>query len=139
MVISKDLQDKAMRFIIDYYNSHSQTHYINKDSLIKKEICSKEDVDHLIDVLKAQELIGYGPSDREDADHIQILPNGHLYFEKREQEKQEEEKENQTQKKETRRFWIEILKDVVIFVIGLIIEGKFGVIRGILTTIFAKG
>ena len=92
MVISKDLQDKAMRFIIDYYNSHSQTHYINKDSLIKKEICSKEDVDHLIDVLKAQELIEYGPSDREDADHIQILPNGHLYFEKREQEKQEEKK-----------------------------------------------
>lgn len=139
MIVSKDLQDKAMRFIIDYYESHNNTHYINKDSLVIKNICKKEDVDHLINVLKAQNLIDYGPSKKEDAEHIQILPDGHIYFENLEKENRESEKVRKQEEKDTRRFWIEILKDILIFVFGLIVEGKFGIVSGFFRTLFLRG
>jgi len=68
-----------------------------------------------------------------------VQPKGQVYFENREKEKFESKKEQQKEAKETRRFWVEVLKDVLIFIFGLIIEGKFGLVREIIRTFFAWG
>lgn len=114
------LQNKAMAYIIRYYDSHSSSSFINKSSLINQNICSPNDVDSLINALVSKELIKYGPSSVKDVDHIQLTDKGRCYFE-------DLDNENRKQRKETRRFWIGIIKDILIFLFGLLIEACFGI------------
>lgn len=125
MEIPEKMADRAMREITDYYDMYPDNH-IDKNFLIGRGVCQPDEVDALVKFLCSKGLIEYGPSYEGDWDNIRLINRHYLEGKK---------KERKASAKETRRFWIEVAKDVLIFLLGLIIEGKFGIIRAIVEAI----
>lgn len=96
MIVSKKMQDAAMRAIIDYYDKHPK-HYIDERFLIHQGICNESEVYHLIDVLCAKELITY--DNALSIKTIRLKDDGKKYFE-------DKAEETSKSRKESIRYWI---------------------------------
>lgn len=123
MEIPEKTIESAIRSITDYFDKFPSGHHIDKQFLVEKKICKPEELDRLINILCEKEIISCSPISSDNPAEI-ILKNHHYFEDKRKIKKLEN--------KETRRFWIEIVKDIIIFVLGLIVEGKFGIFRSII-------
>lgn len=121
MIVSKRLQNRAMRYIVNYYSTHSPGSYIDKSSLVSQKICKEKQVDRLLNFLEAKKLIHYGMSDRLGEVCIQLLPDGEQYFEN-------EREKKKSDRKEARRFWFRLFIDILIFLAGILLEEKLEII-----------
>lgn len=119
MVISERTAHKAMREITDYYDNYPG-HHIDKQFLLNKKVCSPQKIDALIRYLCSNGAITYGPTDDYEWDCITLI-NRHYC--------EDQKKEQRTVAKDTRRFWIGFIKDLLIFLLGLIVEGHLGIVR----------
>lgn len=119
--IPSKMEQDAMRFITDYYDKNPSNHFITKDALVYKDICQEQDAEKLVGYLAAKDYIKYGISYSTDVAHIQLTSRGKTYFE----DKREEQKAAST---ESRRFWISVLADFLIFCSGMLVEHWVGIV-----------
>ena len=138
MIVTDEIKDNAMKEITEYFNRFP-FHHIGKEFLVLKGVCGEDDVEHLIDVLEQEHLISYKSESFTDPKEIRLEPKGKIYFEQRDREKRLRKEQQRREKKETRRFWITLLKDIIIFIIGLIVESQTNVVQNVLITFFPKG
>lgn len=125
MVVSDEIRNKAMKEITDYFQKFPAGHTIYAEFLATRNVCEKKDVMHLIKVLEAEELIEYAPRDDDPIPSIHLAPKGHTYFESLEKESEARKAQQKAEARDTKRFWLEIIKDVLVFIAGILI-GNFG-------------
>lgn len=129
MIVTDEICDAAMGAILDYFSKFGETHHIDKSYLVYMNICKESDAQHIIDVLVGKKLIEYGSSYQNDDPEIRLTDAGRMYFEARETEKRREEKEEKATRSETRRFWFSLIKDILIFLVGLFLEYRFSIVQ----------
>lgn len=109
-IVTDEMMDNAMEMLLEVFeNDNSKWIKVDKSFFVKQNVCSPKEVNHLIGVLKAEKAIEEYQENGKT--YIRLGVCGNRYFEKK-------AKQLESTQKETRRFWIGIIKDILIFVAG---------------------
>lgn len=109
-IVTDEMMNNAMEKLLAFFeDDNSKWMKVDKSFFVKQNVCSQEEVNHLVGVLKAEKDVEeYQETGKT---YIRLGSCGSRYFERKAEQLE-------SVRKETRRFWIGIIKDILIFIAG---------------------
>lgn len=111
MVVTDEMIDSCMEALTDYFNSAKDDprRYIDKTFFFQRKLCSEEDSYHLVEVLKARDLITVQYNKYHECETVLLAPKGHTYFEDKLQQEVKTKEDKNTKRAESGKYWLDYL------------------------------